>query len=280
MSLPGPDAASGSFPMRDARQQIPLAARAAPTAGLGLARWLVVFGGLLAGLVAFGVGEKIRWVIPPKLILQSVPMLREKQMLPTRETVRVAVVQNAGLTFGVLGICLGGFLGLAGGLAHRPDSATARGGGLGAVLGLALGAGLPFALFPMSFRASDVYPDHDLLISLAMHGLVWAPLGAAAGLAFAVGLGRWRLGQALAAGLIGAFLGTAAFELIGAAFFTLANTQEPISDTPSTRLMARLLVTLGTAGFVALVLPGRHDAVAADMSETETPSPKAMTRRK
>jgi hypothetical protein len=233
------------------------------------ARGLVILGGLLAGLAAYYVGESIYQVIPPKLVLQYVPLFRRQMWLPTLETARVATVRNSALTFGVLGVCLGGTLGVAGGLARRPASRAGRGGGLGALLGLVLGAGLPFALLPTSFIARARHADHDILISLLAHGLVWAPLGAAAGLAFAVGLGQCRLGQALVAGLMGAFLGAAAFELIGAAFFTLANTQEPISDTPSTRMMARLLVTLGTAMSVALVLPGLRDGMAADQTEPE-----------
>jgi len=60
--------------------------------------------------------------------------------------------------------------------------------------------------------------------------LIWGLLGASAGLAFAVGLGeRRRLGRALIAGLVGAVLGAVAFEFIGAVFFTLAETEEPIS---------------------------------------------------
>ena len=78
-----------------------------------------------------------------------------------------------------------------------------------------------------------------------------------AGLAFAVGLGqRGRLGQAVAAGFLGAVLGAVAFECSGAAFFPLARTGELISETWPSRLLARLLVTLGAAVAVALSLPG------------------------
>ena len=97
-----------------------------------------------------------------------------------------------------------------------------------------------------------------------MHGLIWGLLGASAGLAFAVGLGEPRLcGKVLTAGFVGAVLGTVAFELIGGVAFPMAETGEPISETWATRLMARLLVTVGTALIVILLLPDRARAPSA-----------------
>jgi hypothetical protein len=87
------------------------------------------------------------------------------------------------------------------------------------------------------------------------HGLIWGLLGALAGMAFAIGLGDRRLlGRALTAGFLGAVLGTVVMELIGAAFFASAATVNPISETLPTRLMARLLVTIGTAAGLILLL--------------------------
>jgi hypothetical protein len=83
-------------------------------------------------------------------------------------------------------------------------------------------------------------------------------LGALAGLAFAVGLGERPLWvRALTAGFIGALVGAVAFELIGAVAFPGAKTDDPISRTWATRLMARLLVTAATAAALTLVLPVR-----------------------
>jgi hypothetical protein len=53
-------------------------------------------------------------------------------------------------------------------------------------------------------------------------------------------------------GAIGAVLGAAAFELVGAVFFASAATDGPISTTAASRLLARLLVSTFTAvGIVA-----------------------------
>jgi hypothetical protein len=87
-------------------------------------------------------------------------------------------------------------------------------------------------------------------------------VGASAGLALAVGLGeRHVAGHAVMAGLLGAVLGSIAFDMIGAAAFTNARTFQPISDTWPTRLLARLLVTIGTDAAVAVSLPGPRATV-------------------
>ena len=59
---------------------------------------------------------------------------------------------------------------------------------------------------------------------------------------------------ALAAGFAGAVLGTIAFDLIGAAVFPLASTAEPISTTWPSRLLARMLVAVGTAAIIMVSL--------------------------
>jgi hypothetical protein len=162
------------------------------------------------------------------------------------------------LTFGVLGVCLGGFLGIGRGPARRSASALVVAGLVGSILGLALAAGASFAVLPFFLKTQPVHPEYELILSMIMHGSIWGLTGAAAGLAFAVGLGEGRLlGRAL-----GAVLGTITFELIGAGLFPLASTSQPISTTWPTRLMARLMVTVATASVVILFLPGSRPAKA------------------
>ena len=157
----------------------------------------------------------------------------------------------------MLGLFLGGCLGLAGGLARRSLFAVAA-GGLGSVLGFAAGVGASLALLPFCIAARIRYPDNELVISFVMHGAIWGVFGALAGLAFAVGLGERPLWvRALTAGFAGALVGAVAFDLIGAVAFPGAMTDDPISRTWVTRLMARLLVTVATAAAVSLVLPVR-----------------------
>jgi hypothetical protein len=121
------------------------------TARTNRERWLVAFGGVLAGLVAFGTGEATYQKFRPALMQQN--LMGNKIMAPTLETNHAAAVKNGALAFGVLGACLGVCLGAAGGLARRSTLAAVIGALLGAVLGLALGAGLSMAFLPWCLQA-------------------------------------------------------------------------------------------------------------------------------
>jgi hypothetical protein len=239
-----------------------------------LARRLALLGGVLAGLASFAVGEATYKIVPAAMSTQIDPMSNRVMPFPTVASLNMAAAKNASLAFGALGFCLGGLLGVAGGLARRSTTAALTGGLLGLVLGALLGAGVSRALLPFSLKAQVDYPDNELIVSLMMHGLIWGLVGASAGLAFAVGLGDRRLvGRALLAGLLGAVLGAVAFEVIGAVFFTSANTSRPISETWLTRLLARLLVAIGTAATLALLLPEPGDGVAKQEADTSAPAP-------
>ena len=227
--------------------------REASEARLGRTRGLLAVAGLLAGSLAFVVGEAVYELIPPGTVTQHA--LGLTKVSPSVATETVAAARNGALAFGVLGLFLGGCLGLAGGLARRSSFAVAA-GGLGSVLGFAAGVGASLVLLPFCIASRFRYPDNDLVISFLMHGAIWGVLGALAGLAFAVGLGERPLWvRALTTGFIGALVGAVAFELIGAVAFPGAKTDDPISRTWATRLMARLLVTQATAAAVSLVLP-------------------------
>lgn len=217
------------------------------------ARWWVALAGLLAGLAAFGVGEIVYDLIPTEK--EQVNTLGTLSMVPTAKTTIRAAIRNGALAFGALGVCLGGLLGIAGGLARRSVSAMVAAGLLGSILGLASGAGVSFAVLPLYFRLEPVYAEYDLILSMIMHASIWGLTGAVAGEAFAAGLGKPSLhGRAVAAGLVGAVIGAVAFELIGVMLFPFDNTGQPISTSWPPRLMARLMVTLATAAFVILLL--------------------------
>jgi hypothetical protein len=244
------------LPVQGQEQQGEFASdRGASEERLGRTRGLLAVGGLLAGLLAFGIGEAVYDLIPAKSVTQHALGLTKVSTTVATET--VAAARNGALAFGVLGLFLGGCLGLAGGLARRPSFAVAA-GGLGSVLGFAAGVGASLALLPFCIASRFRYPDNDLAISFLMHGAIWSLLGALAGLAFAIGLGKRALWvRALTAGFAGALLGAVAFDLIGVVAFAGAKTDEPISRTWVTRLMARVLVTVATAAAVSLVLPAR-----------------------
>ncbi len=229
--------------------------RGASEERLGRTRGLLAVAGLLAGLLAFGVGEAVHDLIPTASVTQHA--LGLTKVTPTVATETVAAARNGAMAFGVLGLFLGGCFGLAGGLARRSSFAVAA-GGLGSVLGFAAGVGASLALLPFCIASRIRYPENELVISFLMHGAIWGLLGALAGLAFGVGRGERPLWvRALTAGFAGALVGAVAFDLIGAVAFPGARTDDPISRTWVTRLMARLLVTVATAAAVSLVLPVR-----------------------
>ncbi len=220
MSTYGPDAAA----------EVP-AARHTEVGGwpwFGRARWLLLVAGLLAGLVAFAIGEKTHDLVQAEKVKKN--LMGNTILEPTEATNLVAATRNAAATFGVLGLCLGASLGIAGGLARRSIGGALAGGLAGALLGLASGAGVTWAILPRFIAARDYYFDYDLVISVGMHMLLWGLLGAGAGLAFVVGLRRYRLGaSAFIAGLIGAALGAVAYDIIGAVLFSA---RTPTSRSP------------------------------------------------
>jgi hypothetical protein len=117
------------------------------------------------------------------------------------------------------------------------------------------------------------HQDLDMIIAMLIHGLFWGLLGAAAGLAFAIGM-KAPIGRAVAAGIVGAVLGSVAFDLVGAFAFPLAKTDSPISLTWPSRLCARLLVCVGTAAALTRVLPGpRPEGAAAPQLRVPTTDP-------
>jgi hypothetical protein len=242
------------------------------TARTSRERWLVMLGGVLAGLVAFGIGEATYGIFRTVLVQQN--LQGTIIWVPSLATNSAAVAKNGALAFGALGACLGLCLGVAGGLARRSTPAAVRGGLLGAVLGSAAGAGLSLPLLPWFYQAEKDYFEYELILSLSMHAFIWGVLGAVAGLAFAVGRGEGRLiGRALPAGGLGGLLGAITFDLIGAMFFAAAETGEPISETWQTRLMARLMVTMGTAAVILLFLPDPpEDVVGRPIDLVATPA--------
>src|SRR5262245_55564488 len=188
--------------------------------GLFHPRALAIMAGLLCGLAAFGLGEAFYGWFPPKAVPQ---MLSGAQvMLPSVETIAVADARNSALSFAFLGGGLGLFFGLAGGLGRRSGRWAVTAGLIGLVLGAILGACLPLLLVVPYIRMQDTRNSDDLLVPMGMHAALWGPLGAVAGLAFGIGLGPGHRLRPLIFALVGACLGTAVFEVVGAAIDPLA----------------------------------------------------------
>jgi hypothetical protein len=260
MTAIDPDNATDADGPAENRNSPPTGERENVTDRLTRARRLLATAGVLAGLLAFGVGEAIYELIPAEI--GTVRTMGNIIAAPTPETISTAEIRNGALTFGAFGMCLGACLGIAGGRTRRSASATVLAGCLGSALGLTAGVGVSLVSLPFFLKIQPDHLEYEVIISVFMHASVWGSIGAAAGLAFAVGMREPAMFvRALAGGFVGALLGTIAFDLIGGALFPLANTALPISTSWPTRLMARLLVSIATATFLILSLgtPRAHD---------------------
>ncbi len=225
--------------------------------------WLLVLAAMMAALVSWGVGETFYDVIPAQRVSQN--LMGTMIMAPNMATESVATVRNGALTFGISGLCVAGFLGVAGGLARRSIPAMIAAGLPGAILGFILAAGLCLALIPKILDARDQYLEYELAILFAMHGVIWGFIGALAAFAFAIGLGQRRfMIRALLSGFVGAVMASILYGLIGAAVFPLAETSQPVSHSWKTRLLAQFLLAGMTALFLAVAArDGRRDRRAA-----------------
>ncbi len=180
---------------------------------------------------------------------------------------------NAAYSFGALGGLLGLGLGLAGGLGRRSATGALLGALVGAGLGLAAGVLPPFLLMPMAhMRREELLRDPAL--GFGIHLGLWAPLGAMAGLAYALGrygVSARHLVMGLMGGLIGATLGTLVYDIIGAVVLTLHSTQNPFAATQPvdtkwlpTRLLCLGCVAIGSAIGAVLATRGVRDFVSTE----------------
>ena len=193
-------------------------------------RLLLFLAGLLAGACAAGLGEQLHNYFSPELKL--VELQGNKMMQPVPETRIAANLKNGALDNAELGALFCLALGVAGGLARRSARAAVVAGLLGLALGTTIGAVASWVLYPLFYAAKHytASTEPDLLVSLGIHSGMWALLGAAGGLAFAIGLGdRGRIGPAVIGGFLGACVATLIYEVTGAVFFPC---REPASPSP------------------------------------------------
>ena len=162
----------------------------APSPAGRLSAW-ALGAGLLAGVVAWLVGETTVNTFRPKMVTTDTPVGR-MTAAPADEVVRTDV-KNAALAFAVQGACLGLVLGLAGGLARGSARTGAAAGLAGAVLGAALALGASAALQQVYYRNLQLdQVDQDLVVPMLVHGGIWGAAGLAGGWAFGMGLwGGW-----------------------------------------------------------------------------------------
>jgi hypothetical protein len=199
----------------------------------------------VAGVASWLGGEAcVELIKPPRHAVNARGMTLR---VTDRRGEAAAVAKNAGLAFLILGAALGGGLGAAGGLARGSRPAALRATWAGLFLGIVAAGVMSLALLPVYNAYQLRYPDdasRDLLFPLLVHAGIWSAVGAAGGLALALGLGeRGPMPRAMLGGFLGAAVGTVAYEITGA-FFPAARTAQFVSATWETRLMARLVVTL------------------------------------
>ena len=226
----------------------------------------VLLGGLLAAIGAWLVGESKALeatAAKVKYSMMGTPVIGE-----TQETRHAAANLTASRVYGVYGALLGMALGVAGGVAAGRAGSTVAGGGIGLIAGGAAGAAAPFLVVPLYLRLSGDSKG-ELVPALLMHCGLWTLIGAAAGLALAVGVGgrarfaRTHLGGTLSAsvdvhisptaarlaraalgGALGMVIGIVIYEVLGGILFPLAGTSEPIAVAALPRLLMFLLTAL------------------------------------
>jgi hypothetical protein len=163
-----------------------------------------------------------------------------------------ARLYSAILTYSTMGGFLGLAMGLAGGAVRRLVAASARAAILGLLLGAAAAALLTLFLVANFFKRYDPQSG-DLVLPLLTHGAIWSAAGAIGGLALGLGLGgKGRWPATVAGGFVGAATATIVYEIVGAIAFVSDKTDLPVSASVTTRLMAQLLVAISAALGAAL----------------------------
>ena len=149
-----------------------------PLASSGARTWvLAVAAGLIAGVIAWGISEK--------MFVPETGVNANGKKVP----LSVSATDNGIIAFGTLGATLGLGLGLAGGLIRKSFLWAFLAAVTGCLIGGAAGVFSSKSLIPIYFSHQI---SNDILYSLLMHGGIWVAVGAAAGLAFGIGQGGWN----------------------------------------------------------------------------------------
>ncbi len=179
----------------------------------GLVHALVcaVLAALVAGFVAWGIGEKTFDYYRP-----SARGRDPRDFTALNRAKRIADQKNTAIAFGTFGALLGLLSGATGGVLGR----SVPGGASAALAGLVFGGiGAGVVSYEVAPIFTQFYSDESpsLVLSFLVRGGIWAVAGMAAGLAFAWGWqGLLGVPRALIGGLIGSVCGTVAFEAVNA----------------------------------------------------------------
>jgi hypothetical protein len=242
-ALPTPDHA-GDGDTSESGEQTPFWGTSKPGAKPVRRVWMLcAVAAVLAGLVSWQGSEwawkGIRAAQTPKIV--PFPTAED------RARVIRGLVARTAVSFIQQGTVLAAMLGIAGCLARRALRAAIPTALSGAVLGAVAAAAAAYLLLPIYFL--HVSPQGEsLALPLMTHGGIWAAIGAASGLALAIGLGdRGRWPRAFLGGLLGGVAGAVIYDLVGAIAFPLDKTSQPVSATIATRLFAQITAALCVA---------------------------------
>lgn len=214
--------------------------------------WIIVILAVIVGGIASVA------VLEAVLAAYKQTFMTVTQPYPTSDDmVRItkARIESGTLSYGFTGALVGLMLGLAGGISRKSVKAAAVAGLLGLLIGgLVEGSTSRLALW-LIYMKFDPQAE-DILPSLLSHQALWDVVGLTGGLALGLGLGgpgRWW--KTAIGGMIGAALAAVVFEFVGALVFSTHGTHQPVADSLETRIMAHLLIPLGSA--IGAVLAAR-----------------------
>jgi hypothetical protein len=241
-----PKPRSDSTPAGEVPERAPgqIAAQTAATVipGLLQASMYAVVAALVAGFLAWGIGEKTYDYYRPSASART-----SRDFTALNREKRIANQKNTAIAFGTFGALLGMSTGAAGGALRRsiPHGASAALAGL--LLGGIGGSLMSYAVAPIFAQFySDESPS--LLLPFLVRGAIWAVAGMAAGLALGWGWhGPPGIPGALIGGLAGSVCGTVAFEVVNAVLFPGDRNDAVIPSSMLARLLAYLLVAVGAA---------------------------------
>jgi len=208
-------------------------------------------GGLIVALLAGGLSWRLgeRYIDYYKPSEEAAEAAYDFTQLNIEE--KQAGSRNTAIAYGLFGGILGAALGALGGLLGRSPKRAGILGVAGLLLGALAGAAPPFLIFPLYYdhmsHPEIEFESYFLPLTVLMHTGLWCPLGAVAGGSLAVGLKGLRgsaLLKGILGGLLGALIGAVLYNGIGAFAFPLDNTTYPVSTTPITRLLARIVVAI------------------------------------
>jgi hypothetical protein len=215
--------------------------------------------GILAALGVWGFGESPFATVKPRVSKLQVMGQTLNTDAVSAEALAEAELIEATKTGSVFGALLGLALALSTRVGTPRGKAIVQALVLGTVGGGLLGAVTPIVALTV-FDAIRQPGAQDLLPSVVLHQVLWAPLGLTAGLAYGLGRGlpRGRLAASALAGLLGGAIGSVVFDVIGSIAFSLARPEQMIAATPTARLVAKLCVAIGIAALLITPMEGKR----------------------